>query len=472
MMNNEFKSLEPSLKSIIDKLGIDHRNVNEFRNPFLLLFTLRYLSSSVISHELVFTKELSFDYLLGQREKGFSEKLMNTIHLLVKENPRVFNDGNGLIELSSAVWGKSNQWNSVLYNATRALGSLPLEEYYQREPKIFANCFQLLIDYFTEYGGRYASDLYSPESVGFLLVALLEPSSEGSVYDPVCGSGGFLAAAANYIREREGDECEIELTGQELDFSTWLVAKLRMIVNGYESAQIFLGDTLHDPKNLCQNGEFEQFDTILANPPFSLKSWNKSKIEDKRFEYGTPPNGIADYAFILHVLYSLKNNGGAAIIVPTGVLFRGGVEGGIREKIIEENFVDAVISLPPNMFNGTVIAANILILKKNKENKEIIFIDASKEFTTYQAKNILSSEAINQIVSCYKHRVSVDSFSYCANIDEVRSNGFLLQVSNYLREKVDADDESLTSIFERQCKLEGKLNILQKEMSVLAGELL
>lgn len=149
MMNNEFKSLEPSLKSIIDKLGIDHRNVNEFRNPFLLLFTLRYLSSSVISHELVFTKELSFDYLLGQREKGFSEKLMNTIHLLVKENPRVFNDGNGLIELSSAVWGKSNQWNSVLYNATRALGSLPLEEYYQREPKIFANCFQLLIDYFT-----------------------------------------------------------------------------------------------------------------------------------------------------------------------------------------------------------------------------------------------------------------------------------------------------------------------------------
>ncbi len=237
-----------------------------------------------------------------------------------------------------------------------------------------------------------------------LLAKLVEPKEGDMIYDPTCGSGSLLIKASKEIGSKN-----FRLYGQERNGQTHALCKMNMFLHEINDAVIEWGDTIRNPLHL-QDNLLKTFDVVVANPPFSLDKWGEEiASEDSfgRFKYGTPPKSKGDFAFVLHMISSLNSNGKMGVILPHGVLFRGASEGKIRTKLIEDNLLDAVIGLPANLFFGTSIPACILIFKKNRPNKDIIFIDASREYGKGKNQNYLREDEenndIKKIVETYKN---------------------------------------------------------------------
>ncbi len=303
-------------------------------------------------------------------------------------------------------------------------------------PDLLGAAYEYLIGDFADSAGKKGGEFYTPRSVVRMMVRLANPQEDQSVYDPCCGSGGMLILAKEYLEEKGGDPKRLSLFGQEASGSVWAIAKMNMLLHGITSADLRNEDTLTDPQHV-DGGELMRFDRILTNPPFSI-GFSPSNQFPERFQYGQVPEGAkkADLMFLQHMVASLKSDGMLATVMPHGVLFRGGDEKRIRAGLLENDLVEAVIGLAPNLFYGTGIPACILVLR-NKGAKaperrgKVLFINADREYHEGRAQNHLLPEHIEKIVSTYEAFAEADSFSRIVSLDELRENDYNLNIRRY-----------------------------------------
>jgi len=297
------------------------------------------------------------------------------------------------------------------------------------DPDILGRAYEYMIAKFAEKGKK-GGEFYTPNGVTKLLVELLQPEEGMWICDPAVGSGGMLIQCVKYIKRKGGNWRKSSLFGQEKNINTWAICKMNMVLNGIVDNQIVKGDTIRDPK-LVKDGQLLLFDIVIANPPFSLKNWGVEIAEKDpyhRFKYGIPTNNYGDLAFLQHMLATLRPNGRLGVILPEGVLFRGGAEKKIRRQLIKSDLIEAVVKLPQNLFFGTSIPACILILNKAKKSmrkRKILFIDASKDYAEKRAQNYLRKKDIEKIVSTYKKYKSIKYYSKegtLKNIHDLRYN--------------------------------------------------
>ena len=311
-------------------------------------------------------------------------------------------------------FGDASTMDSIMQRLLSHFGGIPLGNRNLAEPDILGNAYEYLIERFAEGSGKKGGEFYSPRMVVKLIVELLKPAEGMRIQDPTCGSGGMLIECGDYVSARGGDPRNLTLTGQEKNYGTWSICKLNMLLHNFPDADIRSGDTILTPR-FERAGVLDVFDRVIANPPFSLKEWHgveakagkssesgEAKVDPKevrerfendpyhRFNRGIPPSTKGDMAFLLHMVAVCKDNGMIGVVMPHGVLFRGGSEGEIRQALLKEDLIEAVIGLPEQLFFGTGIPTSILILNKRKpaaRRKKVLFIDASPAGFYREGKN-------------------------------------------------------------------------------------
>jgi len=334
---------------------------------------------------------------------------------------------------------------------------------------IIGNTYEYLIGKFASGAGKKGGEFFTPPEVSILLAKLLQPKSGDRIGDPTCGSGSLLIRVAHEVGDRN-----FSIYGQESNGSTWALCKMNMFLHDIDNARIEWCDTLNSPK-LIENDNLMKFNVVTANPPFSLDKWGAETAKDdpfRRFHRGIPPKGRADYAFVTHMVETmLETDGRVGVVVPHGVLFRGSAEGKIRQSLIEENLLDAVIGLPANLFFGTGIPAAILLFKKNRSRKNVLFIDASKEFAKDKTQNKLREQDIEKIVSTYKNYETIDKYSYVATFDELKENEFNLNIPRYVDTFEEEEEIDINAVQKEIGKLEKELVDVRKQMDGYLREL-
>lgn len=330
--------------------------------------------------------------------------------------------------------GTKKKSNHVLKNLLEDFAKLDLRPSRLTGDDVIGDAYEFLIGRFADDAGKKAGEFYTPKEVSILLAKLLAPKAGERICDPACGSGSLLIRCA-----REAGSANVSIWGQENNRTTWALCMMNMFLHDVVNARIEAGDTLLEPQ-LLANDQLMRFDVVAANPPFSLDKWGADKAEEEakrfnRWHRGVPPKSKGDYAFISHMIETtVKDTGRVGVVVPHGVLFRGGAEGSIRQKLIEENLLDAVIGLPPNLFFGTGIPAAILLFRRDRGSRtDVLFIDASREFQDGKNQNYLREEVeVAKIVSAYRERKPVDKYAYLAPRAEIAENEYNLNIPRYV----------------------------------------
>ena len=344
---------------------------------------------------------------------------------------------------------------------------------------VIGNTYIYLIERFASDAGKKAGEFYTPKQVSQLLAQLAAPKAGDRICDPACGSGGLLIEAAEVV-EATGSR-DYALFGQEVNGSTWALARMNMFLHGKDGARIEWGDTLNSPA-LVESDRLMRFNVVVANPPFSLDKWGAEHADEDRYTRywrGVPPKSKGDYAFISHMIEAaLPQEGRVAVVVPHGVLFRGGAEGRIRRKLIEENLLDAVIGLPGNLFPTTSIPVAILLFDRSREKggarekvKDVLFIDASNDFVAGKNQNALSGQHLQRIVDTVKVRKSVEKYAHLATAAELEENDFNLNIPRYV-DTFEEEEEIDVAAVEREIeKLEAELDEVRTKMKLKLEEL-
>jgi type I restriction enzyme M protein len=303
---------------------------------------------------------------------------------------------------------------------------------------LIGDAYEYLMRKFASQSGKSKGQFYTPAEVSRVMAKVIGIGDDKrrmiTIYDPTCGSGSLLLRAA---AEAKGG---VAIQGQEKDVATIGMARMSMVVHGVDDPDLRHGDTLTDPLHKRNDRELCTFDYVVANPPFSVKSWLKGASEEDpfgRWGHGegvapVPPPKCGDYAFLLHILKSMKPSGHAAVILPHGVLFRGAGEGTIRQILLENGSIYAVIGLPSNMFYNTSIPTCIIVLKKHREGRDVLFIDASKLFKKEKKQNVMTEEHINKVLELYKNRQTVDKVATLASFEDIKANDFNLNIPRYV----------------------------------------
>lgn len=377
---------------------------------------------------------------------------------------------------SQAILGPTDQRNKMIRNLLKDFNGADLGEV---DDDILGNAYMYMIERFGTEAGKKAGEFFSPRTLCKLVTKLAEPKSGDRICDPACGSGGLLLLAGAEI-EKSGSK-DYALYGQEKTGATYNLARMNMFLHGLDSARIEWGDTLNNPLLRDGNG-LMKFDVVVANPPFSLDKWGDKSLENdkyNRFWRGMPPASKGDYAFISHMVETAKaKEGRVAVIVPHGVLFRGSSEGRIRQAFLEENILDAVIGLPSGLFQTTGIPVAILIFDrsrevggKNENRKDVLFIDASREFTAGKNQNTLSDENIEKIVDTYKKRSEIEKYSHVATFDEIAENDFNLNIPRYVDTFTEETPVDIPATRKRIAELTAELSKTTEEMEKYLKEL-
>lgn len=341
---------------------------------------------------------------------------------------------------------------------------------------LIGNTYIYLIERFASDAGKKAGEFYTPHKVSELVAKLCGPRAGARICDPACGSGGLLIEAARVV----GDH-NYSLYGMEVNGSTWALCRMNMFLHGADSARIEWCNTLTGP-TLVENDRLMKFDNVVANPPFSLDKWGADEAQTdvyNRFWRGVPPKSKGDYAFISHMVEAaVEKEGRIAVVAPHGVLFRGGAEGRIREKLIKDNILDAVIGLPGNLFPTTSIPVAILVFDRSREKgganetrKNVLFIDASADYQPGKNRNTLLGEHINRIVRTYENRSEVERYSHLASFEEIEENDFNLNIPRYVdtfEEEAEIDIKAVQKEIET---LEEELSEVRSQMSVFLKEM-
>lgn len=318
------------------------------------------------------------------------------------------------------------------------------------EPDMLGNAYEYLISQFADDAGKKGGEFYTPKMVVRTIVECLQPEEGMTIYDPTCGSGGMLLECIHHLERKDKNSKTLSLFGQEKNLNTWAISLMNLFLHDIDDAFVLRGDTLLDPKHLQgdETRALMTFDRVLANPPFSLKQWGHEvwKVGDKfgRDAYGCPPKSYADLAFVQHMVASLKEKGMLGVVLPHGILFRGGTEGKIRKGMLEDDIIEAVIGLAPNLFYGTGIPACILIIRKGKpvERKDkVLFINGAEAMVAGKNQNSLSDENVARLSKSFHDYQDEEKFSRVVDMKEISENDFNLNISRYVQ--IGEDEEEI-----------------------------
>lgn len=308
--------------------------------------------------------------------------------------------------------------------------------------------YEYLIKKFADDSGHTAQEFYTNRTVVHLMTEMLKPQSNESVYDPTCGSAGMLISCIAYLKDKKQEWRNVKLYGQEVNQLSSAIARMNLFLHDIKDFEICNDDTLKNP-GFIERGKLKQFNLVLANPPYSIKQWDRAAFESDKYgrnTLGTPPQGRADYAFLQHILASLDTKTGrCAILFPHGVLFRD-EEKDLRTELVKSDLLEAVIGLGPNLFYNSPMEACIMICRTNKtpENRgKVLFINAVKEVTRKNAESFLEDEHIAKIANAYDDYESIPGFAKKATIKDIENNGYSLSIPLYVNEQTDAKQEEV-----------------------------
>lgn len=394
----------------------------------------------VIEPELTYTC-----FADAARNNSFNREQLKKAFNNIEQSDPLFADLFTDIDLYSNRLGTGDQKQSdTISNLIKEIDKADL---LNSDADVLGNAYEYLIGQFASETEKKAGEFYTPQAVSKILTRIAIHGQEDkmglSVYDPCMGSGSLLLNAKKYSTQPR----TIKYYGQELMTSTFNLARMNMFLHGVmpENQKLRNGDTLDGD---WPTGEETDFDMVLMNPPYSAK-WSAAAgfMQDERFsDYGVlAPKSKADYAFLLHGLYHLKSNGTMAIVLPHGVLFRGAAEGKIREKLLRSGNIYAVIGLPANLFYNTSIPTCIIVLKKHRDGRDVLFIDASQKYEKGKKQNAMTDAHIDSVIELYIKRETVEKESYLASFDEIEKNDFNLNIPRYVdnfekEEEIDLDD--------------------------------
>lgn len=334
---------------------------------------------------------------------------------------------------------------------------------------VIGNTYEYLIGRFASDAGKKGGEFYTPHEVAVLLARLLDPQPGDTICDPACGSGSLLIRVAQEVGSNN-----FSLFGQESNGGTWALCRMNMFLHGMDGARIEWGDTLNNPK-LLEDDRLKKFRIVVANPPFSLDKWGREEAMGDpfdRYHRGLPPKSRADYAFISHMVETaLEGEGKVGVIVPHGVLFRGGAEGKIRQKLVDESLLEGVIGLPTNLFFGTGIPAAILLFNRGKRDTDVMFIDASREYADEKKQNRLREQDIEKIVATFRAGEDVERYAHRATLQEIRDNEYNLNIPRYVDTFEPEKEIDVAAVQRRIEELERELAKTRAEMAGYLKEL-
>lgn len=429
--------------------------------------------------------ESSFDTLFDQRNENNLGELINiALEKLEDANrsklERVFRN----IDFNSeSNLGQTKDRNRRLKNLLVDFSALDIQPSHLEGNDIIGDAYEFLISQFASDAGKKAGEFYTPGEVSTLLAKLLAPQPGNRLCDPTCGSGSLLIKLGKEVGSNN-----FSLYGQENNGSTWALARMNMFLHELDNATIEWGDTINNPK-LLEGDQLMKFDVVAANPPFSLDKWGADDAtadQYNRFHRGVPPKSKGDYAFITHMIETTyEDTGRVGVIVPHGVLFRGSSEGKIREQLIKENQLEAVIGLPANLFFGTGIPAAILIFNKGKgNNKDVLFIDASREYEAGKNQNKLREDKdIKHIVETYQAfkkaaslttddgAVVEDKYAYRTSLKEIEENDYNLNIPRYVDTFEEEEPVDIAATQTEISRLKTELESVENQMEGYLKEL-
>lgn len=368
-----------------------------------------------------------------QMSANLGQAIQNAMREIERANP----------DLLNGIFGDA-QWTNKERLSDSTLRDLI--EHFSKHALTIANvqedelgiAYEFLIKKFADDSGHTAAEFYTNRTVVRLMTDILQPQERESIYDPTCGSGGMLLSAAAWLKENGKEFRNLKLFGQERNLLTSAIAKMNLFLHGFEDFQIVRGDTLADPK-FIENDRLMQFDMILANPPYSIKQWDRTAFSSDRFGrnmYGVPPQGRADYAFWQHIIASLNpRTGRCAILFPHGVLFRD-EERQMRENLVKADVLEAVIGLGPNLFYNSPMEACVVVCRTNKpadRKGKVLFVNAVNHVTRERAQSFLTPEHIDAIASAYRNFNDSDGFCKVGSLTDIAGNDFSLNIPLYVR---------------------------------------
>jgi type I restriction enzyme M protein len=427
-------------------------DASQYKDYVLTLLFMKYVSDKYADdpHGLIMVPEGgSFDAMLKLKgDKEIGDKINKIISRLAEEN-----DLKGVIDVADFndedKLGKGKDMVDRLSKLIAIFSELDLSANRAEGDDLLGDAYEYLMRHFATESGKSKGQFYTPSEVSRILAKVVgithDTPQDATVYDPTCGSGSLLLKAADEAKQG------LSIYGQEMDYSTSALARMNMILHNAATAEIWKGNTLSDPHWKNPDGTLKTFDFAVANPPFSYKSWsNGLNLQDdafKRFEYGTPPDKNGDYAFLLHIIKSLKSNGKGAVILPHGVLFRGNAEAEIRRNLIKQGYIKGIIGLPANLFYGTGIPACIIVIDKAgaASRQHIFMIDASKAFAKDGNKNRLRAQDIHKIVDVFNKELELSRYARSVPYAEIAKNDYNLNIPRYIDSSEAEDLHDLTA---------------------------
>ena len=473
---------------------------SEYKNYILTMLFIKYLSDlwkdrreqygkkyggdqqrverAMSRERFVVPPECDFDYLYAHRDAANIGELINIALERIEDanKAKLENVFRNIDFNSEAALGQTKERNRRLKMLLEDFANPKLDLRPSRfgnghlERDVIGDVYEYLIGQFAAGAGKKAGEFYTPAEVSILLAKLVQPKSGSRICDPACGSGSLLIRVAKEVPGQQ----DFALFGQESNGSTWSLCRMNMFLHEFDNARVEWCDTLTNPK-LVEDDRLMRFDVVVANPPFSLDKWGADQAAHdryNRFWRGIPPKSKGDYAFITHMIeITVADTGKVGVIVPHGVLFRGGSEGKIRQKLIEDNLLEAVIGLPANLFFGTGIPTAILVFNRAKRTKDVLFIDASREYLDGKNQNRLRPEDIEKIVRSLKAFKTVEKYAYRATFDEIRENDFNLNIPRYVDTFEEEEEIDIAAVQHEIDDLEGQLAVTRKEMAKYLKEL-
>lgn len=420
----------------------------------------------------VIEPELTYTYFAEMaRNNAFNREQLQKAFNSIEQSDSLFADLFTDIDLYSNRLGTGDQKQSdTISNLIKEIDKADL---LNSEADVLGNAYEYLISQFASETGKKAGEFYTPQAVSKILTKIAIAGQEDkrglSVYDPCMGSGSLLLNAKKYATEPN----YIKYYGQELMTSTYNLARMNMFLHGIapENQKLRNGDTLDGD---WPTGEETDFSMVLMNPPYSA-NWSAAAgfLQDERFsDYGVlAPKSKADYAFLLHGLYHLKNNGTMAIVLPHGVLFRGAAEKKIREKLLRSGNIYAVIGLPANLFYNTSIPTCIVVLKKHRDGRDVLFIDASGKFEKGKKQNAMTDEHIDSVIDLFNRRETVEKEAYLASFEDIEKNDFNLNIPRYVDNFEEEEEINLNELLTDMKQTDADIRKTQGELVALLGEL-
>ena len=469
---------------------------SEYKNYILVMLFIKYISDIWRDHYERYQEEYqgnqerierrmkrerfflpegaSFYDLYEQREAANLGQLINEVLEKIEEHPSNKKKLDGVFRNidfgSEANLGKTKDRNRRLKNLLKDFNDSKLDLRPSKiSEDIIGNAYIYLIEKFASGAGKKAGEFFTPAQISKLVAKLAQAKSGDRICDPACGSGSLLIRVTNEIPDDN-----YALFGQEVNGSTWALARMNMFLHGKDGARIEWCDTLNSP-TLIELDKLMKFNVVVANPPFSLDKWGAKEAETDKFNRywrGVPPKTKGDYAFITHMIETaLPKQGRVVVIAPHGVLFRSSREGKIRQALIKENLLDAVIGLPPNLFPSTSIPVAILIFDRSREagginekRRDVMFIDASREFQSGKNQNVLLDENIDKIVTTYLKREDVDKYAHSAPLAEIEENDFNLNIPRYVDTFEEEEEIDIAEVQKEIEDLESELAEVRSKM--------